>query len=489
MRGAAARAAALGSHEQALTFLGQALEIATDPAEQAAFLERAGYSASHAGHHDRGESLYRRAIELYRGLGDRISAVRTTAALADAFVDAYRVGQALALVEPAFEEYADLADDPAGISLASELARVLYLNQEQGRSIALADRILEIAERRNLLPVIADSLVTKGTALGLLGRGYEGIGALEAGRKLAETRGLTHTLQRALTNLGVVLGYRDPRAGFEVTREGFELSRRLGDRGGALFELANALEQAVLVGEWDWALAELAEALSTELDAPNRAALLAEGLPLRAFRGEDVGEDLAEAEALMSRSGIPYSDYMADVRFVRAEVALATNRLRDAYEEAITDALASAETAPRNTSLAARAAVWTRDAERARAALGVLDESGVHGMAVELSRTTIRAGIAALEGRRTEALAAYREAFRGWRDLGLPWYVALAAIDALTVLGPDEPELQAAGEEARAILAGLGAKPFLARLEAAMEQPRSQGSEAPISAPPPAPTS
>ena len=487
--GAATRAGGLGSHEQALTFLGQALEIATDPAEQAALLEQAGYSASHAGHPDRAEELYRRAIEMYRGPGDRVSAARTTAALADTLIMVYRVGQALALVEPAVEEFADLADDPAGISLASELARALFLNEEHRRSIALADRVLEIAERRDLVPIIADTLVTKGTALGMLGRGYEGIGALEAGRQLADAKGLTHTLARALTNLGAVLGLRDPRAAFEVTREGLELSRRLGDRSGALFDLANALEQAVLIGEWEWALAELAEALSTDLDAPNRATLLGEGLPLRAYRGEEVGEDLAEVEALWAGSGISYPDLLADVRYIRAEVALAANRLRDAYEEAMTDARASMGTAPRNITLAARAALWARDANGARVALSSLDEVGVHGTAIELSRTTIRAGIAALEGRRAEALAGYREALRGWRNLGLPWFMALTAVDALTLLGPDEPELHAAGEEARAVLARLGAKPILARLEAAMEQPGSQASEAHTSTASPAPTS
>jgi hypothetical protein len=90
---------------------------------------------------------------------------------------------------------------------------------------------------------------------------------------------------------------------------------------------------------------------------------------------------------------------------------------------------------------------------------------------------------------RAEALAAYREALRGWQDLGVPWFQALTAIDALILLGPGEPELLAAGEEARAILARLGAKPILARLEAAMEQPGPQASGAPTPAPSLAPIS
>jgi len=487
LRGAATRAAALGSHEQALTFLGQALEIATDPAEHAALLEGAGYSASHAGHHDRAEELYRRAIDTYGGLGDRVSAARTTAALADALIGTFRMAPALALLEPAVDEYTDLADDPAGISLASELARVLVLNGEPRRGVELADRVLETAERQDLLRVIAEALVTKGTALGMLGRAYEGIGLLESGRQLAEARGFTHTIQRVLTNLGISLLNRDPRAGFEATRAGLDLSRRLGDRGGLLFELSNAGEQALPVGEWDWALGELAEALATDLDVPNRLTLLGVEMPFRAYRGEEVGEALAGVEAMLSGSGIDYADMLADVRFVTAQVALADGRLRDAYDVATTNAVMDSMLGPRNASLAARAASWDGDADRARAALRSFDDTGAHGRAIDLSRTTIGAGIAALEGRRAEALAAYREALRGWRDLGLPWYQALTAIDALTLLGPDEPELLAAGEDARAILARLGAKPILARLEAAMEQPGSQASAAGITAPAPVP--
>ncbi len=54
---AADRAAALGSHEQAVVFLRQALTVTTDPAEEAELLERAGESASAASHHDEAEAL------------------------------------------------------------------------------------------------------------------------------------------------------------------------------------------------------------------------------------------------------------------------------------------------------------------------------------------------------------------------------------------------------------------------------------------------
>jgi hypothetical protein len=103
-----------------------------------------------------------------------------------------------------------------------------------------------------------------------------------------------------------------------------------------------------------------------------------------------------------------------------------------------------------------------------QADLAALDATGFHGGVVEVRRTTIRAGLAALEGRTADALALYREALRGWRDLGLPWDEALTGIDMVTLLEPSEPEVRSAAESAHEILIRLGAKPFLERLDAAM---------------------
>ena len=85
---------------------------------------------------------------------------------------------------------------------------------------------------------------------------------------------------------------------------------------------------------------------------------------------------------------------------------------------------------------------------------------------------TIRAGLAALEGRHAEALASYREALRSWQGLGLAWDEALCAIDMTTVLDPSEPEVRVAAEAAGTILSRLGARPMLERLASAASRQR-----------------
>jgi hypothetical protein len=116
----------------------------------------------------------------------------------------------------------------------------------------------------------------------------------------------------------------------------------------------------------------------------------------------------------------------------------------------------------------ARAALWLRDVPAARAELATLDAAGVHGLAVDADRTTIRAGIAALEGRDGEALSLYRDALQAWRDLGTTWDEALCGLDMALLLDPSDPDVRAAAEASREILVRLGAAPFIERLDAAV---------------------
>jgi len=117
---------------------------------------------------------------------------------------------------------------------------------------------------------------------------------------------------------------------------------------------------------------------------------------------------------------------------------------------------------------AAHAGLWIGDVEAARADLAAVDAIGVHGPSVEADRSTIRAGIAAIEGRTGEALALYREAIRAWRDLGLAWDKALCGLDAALLLGANEPDARQIADSTREILVRLEATPLIERLDTAL---------------------
>jgi tetratricopeptide (TPR) repeat protein len=437
--------------------------VTTDSGERADLLERAGEAASAAGRHEAAERHLRQAIAAQRELGDRTATTAATAALGRALLSAWRTTEALALLEPAADEFADLAADPAGITLGGQLARAYFLRGNNRRAIEVADRVLEAAEHADLTAIVADTLVTKGTALAYLGRPIEGLGALAAG-ELADAHGLAAT--RSYGNRSGIEGGRDPRAALETARSGLALARRLGRRHHIAILLTNGADSAVRTGDWPWALAELEAALAEEFEALERTIFLGADVGFRAFRGEPVADQLDEITRLVGDSDDP--QVLSIVAMSDASVAFAAGRLGDARMAWLRSVELSPGSLVGTLPQVARAALWAGDAAAARADLAALDASGVHGPAVEADRRTIRAGIAVLEGRPADALPLYREALRCWRDLGLAWDEALCAIDMATLLDPADPEVRAAAEAAREILVRLEAAPFIARLDAAL---------------------
>jgi len=92
------------------------------------------------------------------------------------------------------------------------------------RALALCDEVLAAAERAELVPIVADTLITRGSALAIAFRYYEGLGAIRTGTQLAEEHGLTATVMRGLVNqLGQFVDF-DPRQAIEVGQTGLTLA-------------------------------------------------------------------------------------------------------------------------------------------------------------------------------------------------------------------------------------------------------------------------
>jgi tetratricopeptide (TPR) repeat protein len=463
LRVAAERASALGSLEQAVAFIDQALTVTTDPPEQAELLERKGWALSLQQRFDDAESVYREALPLYEASGDRVAVIRTTAALADTLIRAFRFEAVFALVEPASAGLGDLRNHPVGIELDGQLARVCFLADANERAVELSDRVLQAAEQEELAPVVAHALITKGSALINLGRRYEGIGLLEAGRRLAESHGRPLIQFRALINLSAFLLPDEPRAALEAGQQGLAIARRLGTRSWQIVE--NVADASLRIGHWDRVEAEMVAASQDETDPVARASPLTRLIELRAYRGEDFEALVGELRGLLAEPPSPVE--RAFLETAAAMVALRDGRLGVA-RAALREVVAVApEYAWWGVGLGAHLAVWLGEPAAARDDLTELEGKRWRGRAVVNTRLTIRSGIAGLEGRTDEALASYREALRTWRDLGLQWDEALMIIDLATVLDPREPEVATAIDAARESLQRLGARPFLERLEAA----------------------
>jgi tetratricopeptide (TPR) repeat protein len=384
------------------------------------------------------------------------------------------------VLEDAVRAFADL-EDPAVVALQGQLARALYLDEEPGRALEVADRALAIAEHRDLISIVADLLVTKGSALSSMGRAYEGVGVLEAGLRLAEAHELHHTAFRARNNIGANLAQRDPRSALAILRAGTTEARRLGSLTWVLSLASNAFACALTTGDWAWVDTEAASFMALDLDTEDRASILATVIGLAAMRGHPYADEMAEFERLLAGATDPGA--LSAVYDTRAVTALAGGDLDECRRNYSKMLEVSALNVPTVAGTLAQVALWQADPEAARAAADRLEASGAHGPAISARMITIRAGLAALEGRRDEALGLYREALSSWRDAGLIVSEAFAVIDMATLLDPSEPELRAAADVARGILTALDARPFLARLDAAMSRSRTARTADPSSVP------
>ena len=467
LRAAATRAAALGSHEQAVAFLEQALIVATDPVDQADLLELAGISATAAGHHADAKTFLERALALRTQIGDRRATAGTMAMLARSMINGRQTEQALGMLEAAVPAFADLAPDPNVVALEAQFARAVFLRDDHQRALGIIERVLDAAERADLRAILADAIVTKGSALASLGRLREGMGVIEIGERLARANGETLTVLRGLNNRLPDISEFDGKAARDVALDGLAISRRIGDRGWMLQLLFAAGFSNYFVGEWDQAMELWQSALAEDPEPADRLGPFFGTMMVRAARGEPVTGAIEEIERIGATLSDPQVTWVTIA--APAWIALAQGRLADAIDLWRGGVPSYPGFAREWLPSAARMSIRLGDTAGAQADLAHLDERGLPTPRLRAERLGIQGGLAALEGRAADAVRLYSEALGGFREVGFPFSEALTAIEMATVLDPSIPEVAAPIEAARTILTRIGARAFLDQLEAAVQ--------------------
>jgi class 3 adenylate cyclase/tetratricopeptide (TPR) repeat protein len=462
LRAAADRALALGGTEQAFEFLRQALALALDPSDAADLALRAGEAATSAGRHQDGEQLLRRAAEQFAAAGDQDGSDRALTGLGTAMNNGSRFTDAIELLEPALANVDDFSSRPGLIAAGGQLARALMLQYTDfDRAVEAADRVLPAAERADMGSLVADLLVTKGTAMTMGGRGREGLALIQAGGSIAESLGATGVAVRSLINQSGQLGWSSPREVLEGSQQGLAEARRIGHRAFMLTLLANGCEIAMMMGDWAWAESELARLLDEELESADRLFAVCMVTAYRALGGRPRAELLEEIE----RADVSEAAVRAQVDTTMGLDAASEGRLEESLKRYRS---AQKEVAyPGDYMWLLHVGTWLRDAPTIRTILDHMREGAHHGPVVDCLTVGGNAAIAALEGRAAEALTLYQRARAVRRELGLRFEEALLGVDMATVLDTTLPEVAEAIEQSRTVLAELGAKPFLARLETA----------------------
>ena len=463
LRGAGDRAATLGSPDQAMRFYEQALAVAEVDQDRAQLLGLIGGSAEAAGHHDRAIAALEAALETTRRGTDRLAMAAATATLAQCLAGGRELERTIALARPAAAEFADLWPDPVVLAVGAQLGRAYMLGGQNHEAIAAIDPVLEAAEHLDEPAILADALVTKGTALGALGRFHEGLAVMGAARALATEQGLTQPLLRAMNNSTGILWMFDPGGAERMAAEGLELSRRLGERHWLFsFMTASAMGRAAR-GDLAGSRALSDEGLTLEPEASSRVTILYAAVIVRVIGGEPVGEMVAELLAMAGRFDDPnvtwtFAGVPADVAFFQGRIAEAAGHWESGAERL-------ADNRSEWLLRAAGARLRVGDVNAARADLARVEAEALRTPYLLLQRQAIQAALAAVEGRKAEALRGFREALRRMEERDEVMDRAVSVILMASVLDPAEPEVAATIAATRNTLERCGAAALLRQLD------------------------
>jgi hypothetical protein len=333
--------------------------------------------------------------------------------------------------------------------------------------VGAADRALAIAERLNLDLVVAEAFVNKGSALNILGRRREAIALQAAALDMAKASGDRNFEMRVRNNLASAISDDDPAGATRMLLEGAELARQIGDRG-----MYNWLAGTAAVGlfqegrDWDSHAAVTQELLDTAtLRADRIRLLILHGLH-QAARGENLDGLRSEVTALVGDSTDP--DDLFSLHMVTGNTALMAGDTETAYVNGLKASRLPTQNPEVALGLALTASIWSRNAERVRTTAAEVAEVPLTGAYGQAWRQHAAAAVAALEGRTAEALAGFREARAGMLALEQYFECSGWVLEAAILL-PAEPEVRAWADDMRPLLEELRARPYLEKLDAALE--------------------
>ena len=452
---AARRARALHAPDRALAHLNDALAMVVDDGERATILEDAAAAAQAAGSFEVAEQDLRSLAQLRTKLGDRAGAARAAARLAGLFLMTQRNDAALGEVEVALVGLGDAGeDDAAGVELAGQLARAHLTRGDMPKAAEWAERALDSAVRLNLPAVATDALITRGAARVQMGEESAGIDDLNEAVARCSANGMLALELRARNNIAWLLAPDDPRRTLSAAREGYELARQTNLQDWAIQLASVAVVAAVDTGEWDWALAAIKELEPAPMSQGHRIDIAATHTILRSLRGApNPGRPLKDLGHLPADLD-PQVQALTD--YAQGWVAFTARR----YPAAMALARQAAEVAVgvnRHTALvlAARSALWARDARALDSLVDQLRTESVPGRATAWAVRSLEAGATALSGG-TGAKARYRNAIAGWQELDLPLPLLLTVVERKAFLSG--ADTVAGNEEAARLVERLGAK-------------------------------
>ena len=331
LRAAADRASALHSQLGALGYLEQALDVTNDPVERAALHEHAAMAATFAARTRDGRAHARKAEEIMAAEGDRLGVLRMRTLEAWVKLSEHGDVAAIATLERALAEVADL---PASRDIAraqSELGRALMIAGRGLDALTWIDRAIDNAAFLSNSDLL-EALITRGTVLLQLGRVVECEVELRGAIVVADRSGNFGAALRARNNLQGVLEAVSLEDSNAMARETYDIARRIGNQTWILQAVGVGLRVSFDMGRWEDWIAE------SEAELPDEGAdfyrmwyqgSIADRL---AYRGSAEEALRIVDETLKSQSAQESAQAQAGIAAQKGDVLMAKQRWADAIE-------------------------------------------------------------------------------------------------------------------------------------------------------------
>jgi tetratricopeptide (TPR) repeat protein len=461
LRAAADRAIALHAWTVAQRHLADALEISSDPAELAALHLAIAQNELYL---MRPESVDHalQAAELAVQLGDRGTENRARALAGQVFVNRSMGAEALAILEPAVQDLGE--DEPHAAELFAELGRLCMMTDRSKEAVERAEQALRAAAPTRNTEVIANALVTQGSAVGDLGRYDEAEALLRGAMILADREGHVAAALRARNNLVSLLIAEAPLSvQAPLLDESIDLAMRYGIAGWGAQHLTSRTWLNIEWGEWHRVSADLATLEEFDLGEMHNAVRLSSEAFLAAVAGggSKAEEFLAEVRRLLTTfdtvpqvTGI--TSYISSVYLVLGEWSKALE---------VVEGLAGGGNDAYLCQYSAFAAAAAGDRDRVVSILERTQTFG-HLRFANAVRIQVQASEAASRASWDEARARYMAAQAAFRVLECHFVTALLGIEFGAYLGDRFDDARAAGEAAAAWFAERGADSVVDRYRA-----------------------
>ncbi len=457
------RAESLAAASEAGRYYEQAAELAIDESDRAALLARAGDMAVRNADLEAARTLYGESIASYAALGDTHAAARVVARLGRADFFTERRDEAMASLKHAFSVIsADEPDEDLAL-LAGRLSLGYWYEADLESAAELAELALDIAETHGYPRALVIALRAKLSIAASRGHNEEALGLLKQALALSLAHGLVDDAATCYFLLSDGCFRRDEyAAALGYLEEALELTRKVGNRPYEWGVLAERTYPLSMLGRWDEALATSDEFTQEQVDSGGMVlSVLESTVDMRIQRG-----DLEGARRLFSMfSRLENSPDVQNLScYLGSRAAL--NRAEGRLQEALADGLATIE-AGRTLGIPAQS---TKQGiiEAAEAAFALGDSAKVEELIalVEGVPAATRPPYLDAQAKRFRARldgdpVGFESAAAAFRELGLPFWLAVTLLEHGELTG-DSVLL----DEARDIFEGLGARPWLERLDA-----------------------